>query len=60
MFKTNKDLKKIGLYVLLFSSVILFVNQFVMPNILSSKNFLNWDAEHYYWIKNFGWNFKQN
>ena len=51
MFKTNKDLKIIGLYVLLFSSVILFVNQFVMPNILSSKNFLNWDAEHYNWIK---------
>ncbi len=55
MLKSKSELKIISLYILLFSVLLFLVNKFFMPGILASANFLNWDAEHYSWIKDNGY-----
>ena len=55
MLKSKSELKIISLYILLFSALLFLVNKFFMPGILASANFLNWDAEHYSWIKDNGY-----
>lgn len=55
MLKSKSELKIISLYILLFTALLFLVNKFFMPGILASANFLNWDAEHYSWIKDNGY-----
>jgi hypothetical protein len=52
---TRIEIKIIALYSLFFISALFCLNQFFFPTILDAKNFLNWDAAHYYWIKNYGY-----
>ena len=53
--KKPAEIKMIILYALFFISVLFLLNHFFFPNILDVQNFLHWDAEHYYWIKNNGY-----
>lgn len=53
--KITKEIKLISLYTVLFISIIFIIKSFFNPELLNTKNFLNSDAEHYYWIKNFGY-----
>jgi hypothetical protein len=55
----NKVLSKknilILLYPLVFFLLVTGIAHFSFPGIFSRENFLNWDAEHYFWIKNKGY-----
>src|SRR5258708_6661342 len=51
----NKEKAIIVIYSFSFLAALLIIQQFVYPQLLTVNNFLNWDAEHYYWIKNFGY-----
>ncbi|HWY12384.1 MAG TPA: hypothetical protein VN026_13710 [Bacteroidia bacterium] len=51
----NKEKAILIIYAFVFIIVLLAIKQFVYPELLNTNNFLNWDAEHYYWIKNFGY-----
>jgi hypothetical protein len=55
MLRSKSEIKIISLYILLFSALLFLINKFFMPGILASANFLNWDAEHYSWIKDNGY-----
>ncbi len=50
-----KEIKAIAAYVLLFAAVIAAVRIFFYHELLNSSNFLFWDAEHYQWIKEKGY-----
>ena len=50
-----KENKVIGIYILGFL-VVLFILKFTFfPDLFSEKHFLNWDAAHYFTIKNEGY-----
>ncbi len=51
----NKEKAILIIYAVAFLAILLALKQFVYPELLSTNNFLNWDAEHYYRIKNFGY-----
>ncbi len=52
---SNKELNAIVLYIFSFSIIIFLVKLLFYPGLLAERNFLYWDAEHYYWIKNNGY-----
>jgi len=45
----------IGLYILIFILALVAIQQFWFSNLFDKANFLNWDAEHYYFIKEKGY-----
>ncbi len=51
-------LKIIGLYVLVTATVLICAKEIWFPSLFEIDNFLNWDAQHYYTIKEKGyfWN----
>src|SRR6185437_1830669 len=49
------EIKILALYSLSFTIILLLLNQLFFPKILDIPNFLHWDAEHYSWIKNYGY-----
>jgi hypothetical protein len=51
-------LKIIGIYLILALTVLICVQQFWYPSLFEIDHFLNWDAQHYYTIKEKGyfWN----
>lgn len=51
----SSKIKIILLYLISFAAVIFLIKQFYFPELLQPQNFLNWDGEHYYWIKKFGY-----
>ena len=53
--KKISEYKIIGIYFLAFVLVISIVKIFFIPNLLSTDHFLNWDAIHYFTIKNKGY-----
>lgn len=53
--KKHFELITIGVYLLLFVFVIVAIQQIWFKEIISSVNFTNWDAEHYKYIKEFGY-----
>ncbi|NVO02739.1 MAG: hypothetical protein HXX09_08520 [Bacteroidetes bacterium] len=53
--KISNEIKIIGIYCLLFIFIIIGFQKFYYTDLLNSTNFLNWDAEHYFWIKNNGY-----
>lgn len=42
-------------YASFFFITFYFLSQWLFPKILGQANFLNWDAEHYHYIKAFGY-----
>lgn len=48
-------LSNILLYLLVFLLSVIFSTQLCAPDSLKESNFLNWDAEHYHWIKTNGY-----
>lgn len=55
LITTKSEIKIVGLYTTIFVLLIFIINKFFMIDILAEVNFLNWDAEHYNWIKNYGY-----
>ncbi len=53
--KTWIAIKTISLYVVLFMVAIFAVRQIWLKDLLANSNFLNWDAEHYAYIKDHGY-----
>jgi len=53
--KKYTEIKLIGLYTLLFTSIIISLRFLFFKELLNTGNFLNWDAEHYNWIKDNGY-----
>jgi len=51
----NNTAKIISVYFLVFASVVFLLNQWFVPGLLAPEHFLNWDAQHYYWIRNNGY-----
>lgn len=51
----NQKIKVILIYLICFAAIIFLIEQFFYPGFLRAQNFLNWDGEHYYWIKKFGY-----
>ena len=51
----NKEKAILVIYAFVFLIVLLALKAFIYPELFATNNFLNWDAEHYYWIKNFGY-----
>lgn len=47
-----KSISIIGIYSIFFSSLVFILNSYIFPGFLSEGHFLNWDAQHYYSIKN--------
>jgi len=52
---SNKKLWIIILYLAFLILSITLIKLFLFPDSLKETNFLNWDAEHYHWIKNNGY-----
>ena len=48
------DLFTIGFYILFLSAILVTMQQIWFPDLLKSEHFLNWDAEHYEFIKQNG------
>lgn len=42
----------IGIYSIFFSSLAFILNSYIFPGLLSEVHFMNWDAQHYFSIKN--------
>jgi hypothetical protein len=53
--KKYAEIKIIGLYAVLFMIIIVGLKHFLFKELLNGNNFLNWDAEHYHWIKENGY-----
>jgi len=53
--KKLKEIKTIILYLFVFICAISIINQYFDFTLLIEKNFLNWDAEHYAFIKDHGY-----
>src|SRR5579872_300456 len=53
--KKNVEIKVPLIYAVCFGVLIYLLNLFFYPSILNQESFLHWDAEHYYWIKNNGY-----
>jgi len=51
----NIEIKIVVLYSLCFAAILFSLNQLLFPNLFTAQNFLNWDAEHYCWIANYGY-----
>jgi hypothetical protein len=51
----NNTVKIIAAYFLVFVSVVFLLNQLFIPGLLAPGHFLNWDAQHYYWISQNGY-----
>ena len=47
-----KSISIIGIYSIFFISLAFILNGYIFPGILSEVHFLNWDAQHYFSIKN--------
>jgi hypothetical protein len=47
-----KSISIIGIYSIFFSSLVFILNSYIFPGFLSEEHFLNWDAQHYFSIKN--------
>lgn len=43
------------IYSVIVCLIIGLINLFYIPNLLNEAHFLNWDAEHYFWIKENGY-----
>ncbi len=50
-----KGIETIFLFGILFCTVLLLLQQFFYPGLLTRKHFLNWDAEHYFYIESKGY-----
>ncbi len=48
------ELFTIGFYILFLSAILVTMQQIWFPDLLKSEHFLNWDAEHYEFIKQNG------
>ena len=48
------ELFTIGFYILFLSAILVTMQQIWFPDFLKSEHFLNWDAEHYEFIKQNG------
>ena len=48
------ELFTIGFYILFLSAILVTMQQIWFPDLLKSEHFLNWDAEHYQFIKQNG------
>ena len=53
--RKNIELKTIGIYILLFALTIFTIQQIWIKDLLNSINFLYWDAEHYNFIRENGY-----
>lgn len=51
----SPKIKIILLYLISFTAILFLINQLFYPELLRAQNFLNWDGEHYYWIKKYGY-----
>lgn len=51
----SQKIKIILIYLISFTATVFLINQIYFPELLRTKNFLNWDGEHYHWIKQFGY-----
>lgn len=51
----NPKIKIIVLYLISFAAILFLISQLYYPELLRVQNFLNWDAEHYHWIKKNGY-----
>src|ERR1035437_469568 len=51
----NIEIKILLFYSVSFAVILFILNQLFFPNLLVAQNFLNWDAEHYCWIANYGY-----
>jgi len=49
------NIKITGLYVLLIAVILIALDRLVILGLLHPANFLNWDALHYNWIKDNGY-----
>ena len=47
-----KSISIIGIYSIFFVSLVFILNGYIFPGLLSEVHFLNWDAQHYFSIKN--------
>lgn len=47
-----KSISNIGIYSIFFISLVFILNGSIFPGLLSENHFLNWDAQHYFSIKN--------
>lgn len=54
IFRSNKTIQ-IFLFIVSFCLVLGILRFMFYPTLFSESNFLNWDAEHYYFIKNNGY-----
>jgi hypothetical protein len=53
--KKHIELITIGFYISLMTVILFVIQQIWFSNLLAKANFLNWDAEHYEFIKSFGY-----
>lgn len=53
--KKHGGIKVLTLYAVLFITIIIGLKWLFFENLLNKANFLNWDAEHYLWIKENGY-----
>lgn len=53
--KKYTEIKLISLYAILFITIIISLRFLFFRELLNIDNFLNWDAEHYNWIKDNGY-----
>jgi len=53
--KKYTEIKILGIYILFFATIILCLKLIFFNELLNIKNFLNCDAEHYLWIKEYGY-----
>lgn len=53
--KKHTEIKTIGLYTILFATIIFALKFLFFNDLLNVDNLLNWDADHYYWIKDKGY-----
>jgi hypothetical protein len=53
--RKNIELKTIVLYIILFVLTVITLHQICLKDLFESTNFLNWDAEHYNYIKENGY-----
>lgn len=50
--KEMKEIRIIAVYVVIFLLIMGIVTSIYVPDLFASNHFLNWDATHYYSIKN--------
>ena len=53
--KTNHGAIVIGIYALLFATILVVLKTWFFRDLFNVDNFLNWDAAHYYRIKDSGY-----